>query len=166
MQLQVRFLLLRPRRQRIKDHLQHIFLAASAAISGSGIFHDSMQIIIPGIDGRLDLAVSHGPAATDEHSYNIMRLSIIASKKWADRRAGVSPFGDIIMIIGSCAWVRCSARNLASLPVTVILTGNGLTAEGTEDAEKTGREMNCRDYRGTTAESNRVFDPKGHDLSD
>lgn len=82
MQLQVRFLLLGPRRQRIKDHLQHIFLAASAAVSGSSIFHDSMQIIIPGIDGRLDLAVSHGPAATDEHSHNIMRLSIIASKKW------------------------------------------------------------------------------------
>jgi hypothetical protein len=49
---------------------------------------------------------------------------------------------------------------------SVILFGNGLTAEGTEDAEKTGRERNCVDYRGTTEESNRVFDPKGHDLSD
>jgi len=49
---------------------------------------------------------------------------------------------------------------------SMVLIGNGLTAEGTEDAEKTGREMNRRDYRGTTEESNRVFDPKGHDLSD
>jgi len=71
-----------------------------------------MQIIIPGIDGRLDLAVSHGPAATDEHSYNVMRLSIIASKKIGLRQGGAPVLGDIIYIIGSCACVRCSARNM------------------------------------------------------